>query len=364
MARRNDDSGGMSLDSLMDTLTNVVGILVIILLFTVINGAEAVKRIKGFVDEISDKQFAEAVAHAEEIRKLLEQHQQDWETLEDLLPKEQLSLKRQKELIESLKSDMQKLAASKVNIEDMKKQLEDRRARVKKIEGEIDLKEKEIASLRARLASTPARGPDQDAKIVNLPDPRQAPKGAKPVVFICRKGRVVPVDTAALQLKAQEALKAAARAVFRQNAIDCDRLASIFQKKYVGDRFCQLNVRIGGDAKPYLVVEPRADAGDKAETIGKRSSQFMLWIQGIDPKKFFWDFRVYSDSFEAYLEARNAAARQGILAGWAPYAPTSDYTIPFGVDLKTTCLGKKPAKPAPAKPRDPNRPPAPTDVVD
>lgn len=364
MARREDGGGGMSLDSLMDTLTNVVGILVIILLFTVINAADAVKRIKGFVDEISDKQYQEALTHSQEVRRLLEQHREYWEKLDEETPAEQLSLKRQKELIELLKQDMQKLAASKVNIEDMKKQLEERRTRVKKIEGDIVAKEKEIASLRARLASTPARGPDQDAKVVNLPDPREAPKGAKPVVFICRKGRVVPVDIPGLQAKAQEALKAAARAVFRQNAIDCDKLAGIFQKKYVGDRYCQVKVRVGGDAKPYLVVEPRADAGDKTDAIAKRTSQFHHWIQELDPNKFYLDFRVFSDSYDTYLEARNAAARVGILAGWNPYAPTSEYGIPFGIDLKMTCLGKQPAKPPPAKPVDPNRPPAPSDVVD
>jgi len=364
MARRDNDGGGMSLDSLMDTLTNVVGILVIILLFTVINAADAVKRIKGFVDEISDRQYREALAHSQQINKLLEEHREHWEELDQQLPAEQLSLQRQKELIELLKQDLQKLATSKVNIEDMKKQLEERRTRVKKIEDDIGAKEKEIASLRARLASTPARGPDQDAKIVNLPEPREAPKGAKAVVFICRKGRVVPLDIPGLQAKALDALQAASRAVVRQNAIDCEKLAGIFQKKYVGDRYCQVKIRIGGDAKPYLAVEPRPDAGDKTETIGKRTSQFSRWIQGLDPEKFYLDFRVFSDSFDTYLEARNAAARQGVLAGWIPYAPTSEYWIPFGVDLKMTCLGKQPAKPPPAKPTDPNRPPAPSDVVD
>ena len=340
-------------------LTNVVGILVIILLFTVINAADAVKRIKGFVDEISDRQYRGLAIPNRS--KLLEEHR-DTGRVGPATPTEQLA-QRQKELIELLKQDLRSWPRQS-ELEDMKKQLEERRTRVKKIEDDIGAKEKEIASLRARLASTPARGPDQDAKIVNLPEPREAPKGAKAVVFICRKGRVVPLDIPGLQAKALDALQAASRAVVRQNAIDCEKLAGIFQKKYVGDRYCQVKIRIGGDAKPYLAVEPRPDAGDKTETIGKRTSQFSRWIQGLDPEKFYLDFRVFSDSFDTYLEARNAAARQGVLAGWIPYAPTSEYWIPFGVDLKMTCLGKQPAKPPPAKPTDPNRPPAPSDVVD
>jgi hypothetical protein len=105
----------------------------------------------------------------------------------------------------------------------------------------------------------------------------------------------------------------------------------------------------------------RENTGEKAEEIARPASQFNRWIRGLNPQKQYIDFRVFSDSFDNYLEARNEAAAKGLLAGWTPYAPSAEYWISFGVDLKTTCLGREP--PPPTKP-DPNRPRAPTDVVD
>jgi hypothetical protein len=217
-------------------------------------------------------------------------------------------------------------------------------------------------------AVTGKSGPDMDAKIVNLPDPREAPKGAQPVVFLCRSGRAVPVNTQELQLKAQQVIKEAERILFRKdlNRIDCDKMAQLFEKRFVGDRYCRVKIHVGGDAKPYLKLEVRPDAGDRTETIGRGTSQFHRWIRSINPQKYYLEFRVFSDSFATYLEARNAAARQGVLAGWIAYPAEADYVIGIGVDLKTTCLGEEPPPPPPpsAQPAGPPRPPPPADVVD
>lgn len=362
MGKRRSSGGGLSLDSLMDTLTNVVGILLIILIFTVLSGTDAVRRIKNFVDEITDAQYAQAATEAEDLRRLLEKQKEVWKNLESTAPSTQLTIEQQKKLLEQLKADLAKLEAQQVDPEALKKQLEERRKRSSALEAEIAAKQKEIASLKARLAEIPATGPDQDAKIVNLPDPRSAPSGAQPVVFLCQNGRIVPVDVKALQFRAQDVLNDAARAIVKDGRIDCEKLTEIFEKRFVGDRFVQLKIRIGGDAKPYLAVLHREDAGEKAEDIARPASQFNRWIRGLNPQKQYIDFRVFGDSFENYLEARNQAAARGLLAGWTPYTPNAEYRISFGIDLETTCLGREPPKPS--KSTTPSRPPAPADVVD
>lgn len=365
MAKREADAGGMNLDSLMDTLTNVVGILVIILIFTVIQGADAVKRIKGFVDEISDAQFQKLMAQTREVQAMLRKHRLDLKQLEDDRPKQEAALAQYKEMIAELKKNLELLAAGKVNIAETQKLLQQRQAQVAAIEKEIDAKEKEIASLKARMADTLAAGPNPEFKVVNLPEPRQAPKGATAVTFLCRAGRVIPVDAKGLQEKAVDAFEAASRLLVRQGQIDCQKLIEIFDKRSLGDRYCTLKVRIGSDAKPYLAVLPRPDAGDKTENIGTRSSQFARWIQGIDPEHFYLDFRVFDDSFSTYLEARNVAMRQGVLAGWSPYSLSSEYRISFPLDKSLTCMGKEPPKPqTPATSPAVKRPPPPVDQID
>jgi hypothetical protein len=370
MARRASASGGMNLDSLLDTLTNVVGILLIILIFSVLSGADTVKRIKGFVDEISDQQLQQAAAQNQELRQLLDEQRQKWEEYDnqDLGP--QISLQRQKELIAQLKTETAKLAAAKIDPAELKKQLEQRRTQALALEKAINEKEKLIADLRARLAEPLPKVAEPRTKAVKLPEPREPPKEAKALVFICSHGRMVPVDVAGLQKQAQQVWDVNRRTVVRPDparagvveGIDSERLTSLFEKRFVGNRYCQLKIRVGGDAKPYLSVQPRADAGDRTEFISQPNSLFNFLLRQADPRVYYLEFRVYGDSYDTYLEARNVASRRGFAAGWIPCAEKSEYLISFGIDLKWTCMGRKPAPPGPPPPA--NRPPPPRDVVD
>ncbi|MEW4531449.1 hypothetical protein [Maioricimonas sp. JC845] len=362
--RRKSGSDGASLDSLLDTMTNVVGILIIMLIVTQVGVGEAVERIKGFVEEISEEQYQAALAESEDLKALLEQQRTEWKELEPELPTQQARLDQQEELLEQLKKELEKLSSSQIDPEVLKKEVDERKPKVEELERRVREQQEMIASLKARLAETPAKGPDQDARIVNLPDPRPAPKGAKPVVFICSKGRIVPLNTTALQREAQEVIRPALRTLIRDGRIDCDKLAMLFENRFVGDRYVQLKIRIAGDAKPRLAVFPREDVGDRTDVLTRSNSLFNQWLRKLNPRQHYIDFRVFSDGFETYLAARNVAAGHGFSAGWVPYAENSEYWIGLGADLKTTCAGRGPPKPTPPDPNRPNRPAPPADVVD
>lgn len=365
MAKRKSQAGGMNLDSLMDTLTNVVGILVIILIFTVVSGVDAVKRIKNFVDEITEAQLQKAKTESADIRKLLEQFREQLAEQEALAPDATLNIERAKQTAEQLKAELERLAKSQIDPEALSKQIAERQQQVKVLEGQLSEQQKLIASLKARLADKAAAGPDRDAKVVNLPDPKEAPKGATGLIFLCQKGQIVPLDTAGLQSKAMEVVKAAQRTLIRQDRIDCEKLTDLFEKRFVGDRYCQLKVRIGGDAKPYLAVFPRDNAGESTSELLRPGSPFQRGLREVNPQQQYLDFRVWGDSFDTYLEARNIAAKRGVLAGWIPYSPGAEYWIGFGSELKLLCLGKEPPPPpAAAPPGTVVRPPPPPDVVD
>ena len=54
MARRRKNSGAMgSLDSLLDTMTNVVGVLIVVLIVTQVNVSSAAKRIRANLPEVT-----------------------------------------------------------------------------------------------------------------------------------------------------------------------------------------------------------------------------------------------------------------------------------------------------------------------
>lgn len=364
MAKRKSNVGGMNLDSLMDTLTNVVGILVIILIFTVLGGADAVKRIKNFVDEITESQLQKTKTESADLRKLLEKYREQLAAFEMQTPDAPLSIERAKQATEQLQAELEKLSKSQVDPVALAKQITDRQLQVTTLEAQLTEQQKLIGSLKARLAEKAAAGPDLDATVVNLPDPKDAPQGAQGLIFICQKGQIVPMDTAGLQAKAMEVVKAAQRTLIKQDRIDCEKLADLFEKRFVGDRYCQLKVRIGGDAKPYLAVFPRENAGEQISDLRRPTSLFNRGLREVNPQKQFLDFRVWGDSFDTYLEARNAAAKRGVLAGWIPYPPNAEYWIGFGAELKLLCLGKEPPPPAAPAVGGPVRPPPPPDVVD
>ena len=75
--RRRGDGGnsGQSLDSLLDTMTNVVGILVIVLVVTLLGVRDAVKRIDASLPDVSqeqlDAQKVEAAKTAELLKNVL-----------------------------------------------------------------------------------------------------------------------------------------------------------------------------------------------------------------------------------------------------------------------------------------------------
>jgi len=353
----------MNLDSLMDTLTNVVGILVIILIFTVLGGADAVKRVKNFVDEITEAQLKKSQEKSDELRQLLEENRELLASKELTNPSEPVNIEEARKAAEQLKAELEKLSQSQIDPEALAKLIAERQKRKDELDSQLATQQEEIAKLKARLADTVAAGGDQDAKIVNLPDPKSAPEQATPLTYLCRGNQIVPLDTPGLQAKAIDVVRATARTVIRENRVDAEKLADIFEKKFVGDRYCQLKIRVGGDARPYLAVFPRADTGISLEELQKTPSPFGRVLRDVNRQGQFLDFRVWSDSFDAYLEARNAAAKRGILAGWIPYPEKAEYWIAFPSDFKLLCLGKEPPAPSTA-PAGPPKPPPPPDVVD
>ncbi|MEZ6068472.1 MAG: hypothetical protein R3B90_22785 [Planctomycetaceae bacterium] len=350
------------MDSLLDTLTNVVGILIIMLIVTQVSSGMAVERIKGFVQEISEEQLTAQLSKSAELEALLEAQREQLAKADDARPDIQLSLARQQELAASLKAELEKLKTQQVDPAKLKSDVETRRAAVEKLEQQINQQLAMIATLKARLAETPAQGAMADTKVVNLPDPRPAPQGAKPVVFCCRDGYIYPVVIPALQAEAQQVIIKAEKVLNKPNGLDCEALVELFDKRTVGDKYVRLAIRTGGDGQPDLLVNHREGEGEATENIDSPRSLFNRALGELNPQTQYIDFRVWGDSYDTYLVARNEAARQGFTAGWTPYNNGAEYRIDLGVDLKVTCIGYvKP--PAPTTPGNTN-PPPPADVVD
>lgn len=356
MKRKKSSSSGASLDSLLDTMTNVVGILVILLTVTQLGVGEAVTRIKEALPEITEEDMERSQKQVEELDSLLDQEKAQLQTVKELTQqKKPVNISEQKALAEKLKKELEKLKEIQLNIAELKKQIAERDEKVKSIEKTIVAKETELADIKAKLAKTPDPGPTPNAKIVNLPNPRDAPKEAKPIEYICRDGRVIRVDIPLLQALALKAIAQSRFVTAQEQAVDCDKLEKLFENKNVGNRDWRIKLKPAGGV-PYLVLELREGRGDTSERLRKSSALFRQELQRINPQLFYLNFRVWSDSYDTYLVAREYADQRGVLAGWTALDGNSEFRVPLGGNLKLTCEGYVPP-PAQPKPPEPDLPP-------
>ncbi|MFK7778606.1 MAG: hypothetical protein QM501_10930 [Gimesia sp.] len=352
MKRKKDSSVGASMDSLLDTMTNVVGILVILLTVTQLGVGEAVERIKDALPEITDEDMDRSKKQVAELETLLELEKEQLQTVKDLTQqKKKVNIDEQKALVDKLKKELEKLKEIQINIVALKKQVTEQDQKVKSIEKTIVTKETELAVIKSKLAKTPDPGPTPNAKIVNLPNPRDAPKEAKPIEYVCRGGRVIHVDIPQLQQVALAAIAKSRYVTAQEQAVDCDKLVKLFENKNVGNRDWRIKLKpVGG--VPYLILELRKGRGDTSERLRRSSALFRQQIQKVNPRLFYLNFRVWSDSYDTYLVAREYTAQRGVLAGWVALDSNSEFRVPLGGNLKLTCQGyvAPPAKPKAAAP--------------
>ena len=133
MARRRKDNGAMgSLDSLLDTMTNVVGVLIVVLIVTQVNVSSAAKRIRANLPEVT-------VPMMEELRKKEKEVQARLASLQD--PADVKA-----EEVEKAREDLRALVAQR-------KELKEVEARFKKLDLEGAIIEQEIEELKQHLAA-------------------------------------------------------------------------------------------------------------------------------------------------------------------------------------------------------------------
>ena len=139
----------------------------------------------------------------------------------------------------------------------------------------------------------------------------------------------------------------------------------------LGDDNFELKLTASG-RNPKLVFQSKKDGGETAETLRGGRSKFERRIRQIDKNRFYAQFLVWPDSFEAYIEARKLCSDRDLLAGWKAQTANAEYTEDLATDLirfgpkpipkpkPPTPPGQEPPKPPPP----PKRPPLPESDID
>ena len=360
MARRkpdDDDDGG--LDSLLDTMTNVVGILVLVLIVTQMSVAEVVTRIT-----TENKVDAETLAELAKELKVKEEEKEDLESvLVDPLaidaPAQLAELERKKELLERRRKLLEekqkqknefamKIKQDREKAEANQKLIKDTNAKRVELQSLISTSLERRAELKAKLARTPKTKAPADIE-VSIPNPRPPPKGAKQIVFICKGGSVFPVNADLYRKTAQaDAKQIIARFKLDRDpatGIDPKRFDQYWQRKKQKDAYFDIEYFTQGEQWPRIRMKPRQGSGADAGALTTPRSQFRRGMATIDVTKAYARFYVYPDSFGVYVSARRLCQEMGLLAGWEAVSENWEYTswVPGDIELGPP----RPPKPKP-----------------
>ncbi|MBT3376536.1 MAG: hypothetical protein HN742_29410 [Lentisphaerae bacterium] len=371
MGRRRKSDGAPSFDSLLDTLTNVVGILVIMLIVTLLGVRDAVRRIKWEIPDISE-------AKLEELRRLADLKQQKLSEENASIEETQAVLAKLKKIqdeIDALRK-LLKLDSPEAQLKELRKKLKELEELQKKLEEEAKEQEKLLAEMRKRLAKLPKRKKAaSNAKMIRMPQPRSPVADSKCVWFMCRDSRISRMDheelleTALKRIASSKyllsirekgrVLKVAGKdkkrhPILKEVAnwvLDPEKAVGYFTQKDIGDRNFRLSLRLHPTyKKERLYATYREGKGETAKDLRSSTSRYESVIRKMDPKKQYARFLVSPESFEVYVRAREIVEKNDIPAGWLVH-PSDEWQIAydFGLNLR----GEKKPEPAPPAPPPP-----------
>ena len=214
------------------------------------------------------------------------------------------------------------------------------------------------------LAKAPKPSSESLSKDVNLPDPKPAPPNAKPFRFLCRGGKIYPIDDNRLIGRVTQELKKAGLTPNKAKEYDGKKSSDTFFKGKTRRSFFQAipaSMRTNGSS---LICAKKTGAGEDetALTKGKlKNARGPPLIQS-PPKVIISNSKFMRIVLPPYLAARQIASKRNFPAGWKPISrgPQTDSTLALWnvFDLgRAALLASKPPPPKPSgKPAPPKKP--------
>ena len=325
MAKRRSDGGGeLNLDSLMDAVTNVVGVLMIVLVMMALNTAQTVQKILSDLPPVTK-----------------EEHEQMQQQLKDLPPPpadpkkiEEDKEKAEQDLkkaIDQLKTvDTSELASQMqfMDLDSFRKKLDEAKQLREKEKEEVDKLLTEVERLKALLDETPIYQPPPPT-YVRLPNPRPYPE--KP-----NETRILVAKQGVLTLNEAEFIKPIIEGLEKVKA-------QLEYKEAKIDPFLPMLTKIFGTApaaqKAWSEIAPLVNSFQMDQVA---DAYVALNAAGLQPNKSILaslgDISIAIRSTLPKVAEAVIAATKGDLAKWLALDPSKD---PLKPTLKAVLAGGK-----------------------
>ncbi|MBN1509265.1 MAG: hypothetical protein JW955_20640 [Sedimentisphaerales bacterium] len=304
----------------MDTMTNVVGILIILLAVTQLSVGHTIKQIRfrTGASGVSVEEFEKTGKEWTGLRSEkggLEKDLAKYRSRIKGMGHNKEEARQRAELRRRIGEEpLPSRQALEADIASLERQIAD-------LNEKITAKEKEIEARRSALAKTYREEPKVTE--VSIPVLTPAPAGLEQVCFICRKGRVHPFNTESLWnqfMQVSREITGQRTGNIKVGPGELAKIVAYLNQHDVGDEYIRLKV-VDLSVVALLRFEPRRpDQGETAEQMSARGSIYMRRLKSVDPKKQFLKFFVWSDSFDTYMSARELVSRvdENLHGKWIP----------------------------------------------
>lgn len=363
MARKkSNDEQGVSMDSLMDALTNVVAVLIVILILLQVDVTQTVDKMLNDLKPASEEdinranqelaQVQQQLARQTEMLKLPEPTAKDFGRV-----KAELSL-----LDEAIKKEQ----GSLVQLSQLRQEVE----KQKKIEAEERQKTDpvitEINRIKGLLDQTPVpKAPP--ATVVRIPNSREIPKNAE-ILFCCIVGDQAHfVDLPEAKKLIMSEFKSNERQLLHSirkipkkvdiKVYDQDKIVQLFAQKNLRVRNQTITVPYNKQAtRMYFILQFDPQKGDAslADMQQERGRFHNICARVRQSPRNVLIFKVHPNGFATYLKAREIADQMNVPCGWEIDGNSAHYAA---LDFEVNQL-EKPAPPPPGAvppPAEPKR---------
>ncbi|RBP47632.1 hypothetical protein DES53_101429 [Roseimicrobium gellanilyticum] len=352
--------------ALMDTMTNVVGVLIIVLVMIGVSLANSVKKVFSELPDVT-------VTQLEQLLKKIADNtpKEDPKKIDEELKKLEQQIKKDAEDLKTMDLSAEKQNVKLMDLDDLQKQLEERkRARNGKKE-QVDKLLAEVDKLKALLDTTPVYQPPP-ATIVRLPNPKEIPKEAVMHRFLATGGRIYYLNDEAFMKSVTDEIDKNYKQLIhsevevkdangfvvmvKERGKDVPKKKTILDQQKLSDLFARRKIE-NRDLKVELVVTPTSaripmrlvpnpTGGESTVDVKNPASVFQRLMRKLksEPGSVVW-FYVYKDSVETYLAARDVADAVGVPVGWEVY--TNPY---FQRNVQAYEVNFTPPKPQPPPP--------------
>jgi hypothetical protein len=368
MKRRKDPLFSGNLDALMDTLTNVVGILIIILILVQVGVGQSLKKIVSELPLVSAEELqrikedaADQIAKHEQLKETLDKQKLRANTDRD-------ELARLNPQLTTLETSAERSPVAMLDVETIRgKNLDNAR--------ELDSLRRQVAELlaeqnklKAALDTTPVVAPPPD-KIVRIPNSRPLAETAKIERFLVTSGRIYGYDPeGAKKLLLQEFNNARTRLEkYKWNnpdgtatpIYDQDKVVKFFEQRRLNLHGMEIRVPYNQTGtRLTMELVPGREGGEAIQTASQFTSRFQNDLRRLKTANTIVWFNVTRGSFDTYLQARDVCEAIGAAAGWE-LVNNANYSAPLTeFDVNRMIEPGPPRTPDPkATPRPPPPPP-------